>query len=128
VFLAAPRVMKHVVGLVSRCPASINAGHVGSRREHVHAVILFGDDAGCLQFSTDRIVDFLAAGVVGRNNQRALRLGNIFLGDGLDALDIVRYLGDAALLLQERQTEGRLRSRSLKGVRPREAAPGLSGA
>jgi hypothetical protein len=80
VFLAAPRVMENVVGLVSRCPASINASHVGSRREHVHAVILFGDDTGCLQFSADRIVDFLAAGVVGRDDQRVLRFGDIVLG------------------------------------------------
>jgi hypothetical protein len=105
VFLAAPRVMENVVGLVSRCPASVNAGHVGSRREHVHAVILFGNHAGCLQFRADRIVDFLAAGVVGRDDQRVLRLGDIVLGDGLNALGIVGYLGDAALLLQERQAD-----------------------
>ena len=105
VFLAAPRVMENVVWLVSHCPASINAGHVGSRREHVHAVILFGDDAGCLQFRADRIVDFLAAGVVGRDDKRVLRPGDIVLGYGLNAQGIVGYLGDAALLLQEHQTD-----------------------
>src|ERR1035441_5835742 len=43
VFLAAARVVENVVGLVSCRPASINAGHVGSRRKYVHAVILFGN-------------------------------------------------------------------------------------
>jgi beta-glucosidase len=61
-----------------------------------------------LQFSADRIVDFLAADVVGRDDQRVLRLGDVVLGDGLDALGVVRYFRDAALLLQERQADSGL--------------------
>ena len=46
--------------------------------------------------------------IIWRDDKRVLRLGGIVLGDGLDALGVVRDLGHAPLLLQEADARCRL--------------------
>src|ERR1039458_7469260 len=99
-FFAAPRVVENIVRLIVRRPTPIDTGKLRSLRQNIHSVIVLGDDAGAFQLCTDGIVDLTATGVIGRDDKRVFRLGGVILGDSLDALRVVRYLRDAALLLQ----------------------------
>ena len=63
-------------------------------------MLLLADDPLGLKLSVNRLVDFHAGAIVGRDHQRAVRQPGILLCDGLDPLFTPLHLVDAALPLQ----------------------------
>ena len=93
---------------VPRRPLSIRAGHVGTVGENGERLLLRFQLSRLLQFDPYRLIDELAAAVVGGDNDGPFRVSGVVLGDGADALVWVCNLGDAALLREHFDALGRL--------------------
>ncbi len=87
---AASCVLQHVTGLVSCCPLSIGAGHIGTVDKGMKLLIVFRQRAGGLEFDADGLVDKLPTPVIGRDNDCVVGPGCIVFRNGLDAILCVR--------------------------------------